>query len=285
MAIKEDKMDLKTLIQRHPLATYFGLAYAITWGGILLVAGATRLQGNAISAVQFALVMLMMLAGPSTASVLLTAILSGQEGLHELWARMSHWRVEGRWYAVALLITPVVLLGVLYTLATLVSPAYRPSFNILFGVAAGGLAGFFEEIGWSGFATPRLLQKHNVLAAGLLLGSSWGVWHLMAGWMGSIPGQELFWLADFVLFWVVTNTAYRILMTWVYSKTTSVLVAQIMHAFWTGALVTVLPTLSQAQTVVYEVVFAACLWGLVALLTIAYRKPQVQRTPQAQAMS
>jgi membrane protease YdiL (CAAX protease family) len=278
-------MNFKTLIQRHPLAAYFGLAYAITWGGSLLIAGPTRLSGSAISSVQFALVWLMMLAGPSMAGVLLTAALSGREGLRELWARMRHWRVEGRWYAVALLTTPLVLLGVLYTLAALVSPAYRPGFNLVFGIVAGGLAGFFEEIGWSGFATPRLLQKHSVLTAGLLLGVSWGVWHMMAGLMGGTPGQERFWLTEFLLFWVLTNTAYRILMTWVYSKTSSVLVAQIMHAFWSGAFATLLPVLAQAQTLVWEVIFAACIWGLVAILALANRNPQVQRTPQAQALS
>jgi membrane protease YdiL (CAAX protease family) len=251
----------------------------------LLIAGSTRLSGSAISTGQFILVLLMMLAGPSTAGVLLTTILSGRAGLRELWARMSHWRVAGRWYAVAVLTTPLVLLGVLYTLAAMVSPAYRPGFNILFGVAAGGLAGFFEEIGWSGFATPRLLQKYNVLAAGLLLGIPWGIWHMMAGLMGSTPGQELFWLADFLLFWVLTNTAYRILMTWVYSNTSSVLVAQIMHAFWSGTFATLLPVLAQAQTLVWEAIFAACIWGLVAVLAITYRKPQVRRTAQPQAVS
>jgi membrane protease YdiL (CAAX protease family) len=278
-------MNIKILIQRHPLAAYFGLTYAITWGGSLLIAGPTRLSGSAISSVQFILVLLMMLAGPSMAGLFVTAIVSGQEGLRELWARMSHWRVEGRWYAVALLTTPVVLLGVLYMLSMLVSPAYRPGFNLMFGITAGLLAGFFEEIGWSGFATPRLLQKHSFLVTGLLLGAFWGVWHMMAGFMGGTPGQELFWLGEFLLFWVLTNTAYRVLMTWVYSKTTSVLVAQIMHMFWSGAFATLLPTLAQTQTLVWEVIFAACIWGLVAVLAIAYRQPQVQQTLRPQALS
>jgi hypothetical protein len=62
-------------------------------------------------------------------------------------------------------------------------------------------------------------------------------------------------------------------------------VAQIMHAFWTGVLATVLPALSQAQTLLYEAIFAACLWGLVAILAIAYRRPQAQRALRPQALS
>lgn len=276
---------MKTIVQRHPLTSYFVIAYAIAWGGSLLVAGATRLQGSAISSAQLALVMLMMLMGPSVAGVLVTAIVSGRDGLRELGMRMRRWRVGGRWYAVAVLTTPVVLLGVLYALTVLVSPAYRPAFNLLFGLVAGGLAGFFEEIGWSGFATPRLLQKYSIVTGGLLLGVLWGVWHGMAGFMGSTPGQEAFWLVEFILFWVVTLTAYRILMTWVYSHTGSILVAQIMHAFFTGTLVAVLPVLAQRQTLVYEVIFAACLWGLVAVVAIAYRRPQVQQALPPQALA
>lgn len=271
-------MKIRALVQRHPLATYFILAYAIAWGGSLLAAGATRLQGNPLSSMQLALMMLAMLLGPSTASVVVTAIVSGQDGLRDLWARMRRWRVEGRWYGVAVLTNPLVLLSVLFSLILFVSPDYRPGFNLLFGLVAGGLAGFFEETGWSGFATPRMVQKYGVLSAGLLLGVLWGVWHGMAGFMGSTPGQEAFWLVEFVLFWVVTLTAYRILMTWVYSHTGSVLVAQIMHAFFTGTLVAVLPVLSQRQTLVYEVIFAACLWGLVVVVAIAYRKAQPQQT-------
>jgi uncharacterized protein len=278
-------MNFKATVQRHPLITYFILAYAIAWGGTLLVAGVTRLQGNSSSSPQLALVMLMMLMGPSVAGVVVTATVSGREGLRELGMRMRRWRVDGRWYGVAVLTTPLVLLSVLYALTLFVSPDYRPGFNLLFGLVAGGLAGFFEEIGWSGFATPRMLQRYGVLSAGLLLGVLWGVWHGMAGFIGSTPGQEAFWLVEFILFWVVTLTAYRILMTWVYSHTGSILVAQIMHAFFTGTLVAVLPVLAQRQTLVYEVIFAACLWGLVAVVATVYRKPQMQQALPPRALA
>lgn len=41
-------MKSKGWVQRHPLITYFGLAYLIAWGGRWLMAGATRLQGQAL---------------------------------------------------------------------------------------------------------------------------------------------------------------------------------------------------------------------------------------------
>lgn len=278
-------MNMKAFVQQHSLPTYFGLAYAIAWGGSLLVAGATRFQGKAISSEQIYLMMFLMLVAPGVAGVLVTASTVGRDGLRDLWARMGRWRVAARWYAVSFLVAPLLLLGILITLSLLVSPAYRPGFNLFYGIVAGGLAGFFEEIGWSGFATPRLLQKHGVLTAGLLLGVLWGGWHMMAGFLGSTPGQEAFWASEFLLFWVGALTAYRILMTWLYSKTGSVLVAQIMHAFFTGTLVAVAPTLRPEQTLGYETIFAICLWMGVVILAFVHYKDRMRQRQRAQAFS
>lgn len=266
-------MSLITLLRRHPLVSYFALAYAITWGGILLVGGVARLQGQAVPASQFPLVMLAMLLGPSTAGLAMTAATSGRVGLRDLGTRMRRWRVAPRWYALALLVNPVVTLAALWSLAALVTPAYTPGFNLLFGLVAGGLAGFCEEIGWSGFATSRLLERCGVLRGGLLLGVLWGSWHSLAGFIFSVPGQELLWFAEVLIYWVGALTAYRVLMTWVYSHTGSVLIAQLMHLCFTGAFITFEPALAQPLALVYRLVIALAFWVLVGLLTLALRRP------------
>jgi uncharacterized protein len=262
-------MNLRDWTERHPLIAYFGLTYVITWMGILLFAGVARFQGLALPMAAMVPILLVMLMGPSCASLILIAVTEGQAGLRHLWTRMRRWQVAPQWYMVALLTTPFVTLAVLLTLSTLVSSAYTPGFNLLFGLIVGGLAGFFEEIGWTGFATPRLLQRYGVLASGLVIGLLWGCWHMLAGFMGSVPGQEAFWAMDFFLFWVVLLTAYRILMTWVYSHTQSVLVAQLMHAFFSGTFVAFGPQISQAQTLLYDVSLAASFWVLVAILALS----------------
>lgn len=266
-------MSLVTTFRRHPLVSYFLLAYGITWGGILLVGGAARLQGAAVPASQFPLVMLAMLVGPSSAGLLMTAFTDGRAGLRDLGARMGRWRVSPRWYAVALLTNPVITLAALWGLAALVSPAYTPGFNLLFGLVAGGLAGFCEEIGWSGFATPRLIQRYGLLPGGLLLGLLWGSWHLLAGFVFSAPGTEGPWAVEAIVYWVGALTAYRVLMTWMYSHTRSVLVAQLMHLCFTGAFVTFEPMLSQPLALVYRLMIALALWSLVGLLAVALRQP------------
>lgn len=266
-------MSILAALRRHPLVSYFVLAYGITWGGIILVGGAARFQGLALPASQFPLVMLAMLLGPSTAGLAMTAITGGRAGLRDLGARMRCWRVAPRWYAVALLANPLVTLTALWGLALLVALAYAPGFNLAFGLVAGGLAGFCEEIGWTGFATPRLIERFGVLPGGLLLGVLWGAWHLLAGFVFTAPGQELFWAGEAVVYWVGALAAYRVLMTWVYNHTCSVLTAQLMHLCFTGAFLTFEPALVQPLALGYRLVVSLALWSLVGLLAVALRQP------------
>ena len=87
-------------------------------------------------------------------------LLEGRAGMRQLASRLKRWRVGARWYAVALLTTPLFLLAILWPLSALIEPAFAPRFQwALFAI--GVVAGRFEEIGWTGFATPRLLTRQN----------------------------------------------------------------------------------------------------------------------------
>ena len=93
---------------------------------------------------------------------------------------------------------PLLTLAILYALAVLISPAFAPTFSLL-GFAAL-LAGFFEEVGWTGFAVPRLRPNHRWLWVGLSVGALWGLWHGLADY--AIRGNALgsFWPITFALF-------------------------------------------------------------------------------------
>ncbi|MGH2364226.1 MAG: hypothetical protein ACRDHX_06195 [Chloroflexota bacterium] len=95
-----------------------------------------------------------MLVGPVVASIGLTAILGGKAGLHDLSDRMWRWCLAPRWYATAL-VAPATLLAVLFGLDVTVSATFAPHVFLL-GFLFGPIAGFLEEIGWSGFALPRM---------------------------------------------------------------------------------------------------------------------------------
>ena len=76
-----------------------------------------------------------------------------------------------------LLIPPAGILAVLGGLSLTVSPRFTPGFFV-FGIAAGMVAGFCEELGWTGLAYPRMQARFGWLPGALLLGVLWGLWHL-----------------------------------------------------------------------------------------------------------
>lgn len=260
-------------MKRHALLAYFVLAFAIAWGGILLVARSTGLPAAVGTPVDYKyLVFLAMIAGPSLASLALTASVDGRRGLRDLGRRLVRWRIGGRWYT-TLLIAPVTLAIVLAILSTgsavFVPPivAGAPAATILAYMLVAGLgAGFFEELGWTGFATPRLLARHGVVGTGLILGPLWAAWHGLSDFWGSASTFGPLWIAH-MLEWFVALTAFRILMTWVYSNTRSLLLGVLLHASFTGGQALLWPTgVSARDEVLWYGLFAVALWGVVGVL-------------------
>jgi membrane protease YdiL (CAAX protease family) len=231
---------IKALIKRYPLLSYVALSFAISWGGVLIVAGPGELLGTKeMSEALFPIVVLATLAGPSVAGILLTGLVYGKAGLRELLSRLLRWRVGVRWYAVALLTAPLTMLAGLLALS-LVSPAFRPLLFVVddqmgllvFSVVAGLIIGIFEELGWMGFAVPTLLgRRYGVLGTGLIIGLLWGVGHFSTYLGSSAPSGALplALLLPVLLFsW---QPAYRVLMVWVYERTGGSLpVAMLMSA-------------------------------------------------------
>lgn len=267
-------MNIRSFIQRHQLVSYFALAYGITWGGILVLLTSKGFRFAVMSEMQNVLVMFLFMAlGPSTSGITLTVALDGRAGLRELWMRLTRWRVGARWWAIALLTIPATTLAILTILSAFIAPAFAPNFQIV-GAMIGLIAGGFEEIGWTDFATPRLLKKHSALKAGFILGGLWAIWHLLADFSGNIAAMgSAGWLLWFTVFWLLSLPAYRMLMTWVYTKTQSVFVAQLMHASYTGWLFVFTPaTTSFNQNLLWQAIFAASLWVIVVVVVFVNRR-------------
>lgn len=277
-------MSIKILAKQYPIATYFGLAFAITWGSIVAVVAAKGFQSDALRMADVLLMFLAMLAGPSLAGLTLMAIVEGQAGLHALLSRMGRWRVKLRWYGVALFTIPLLLLALLYLLTIFVSSVYAPGVQIA-GFAIGIAAGFFEELGWTGFALPRMRARLSPLAAGLLLGVIWAVWHAMADYWGNIGALGAWWLPHFILFWVVPLPAYRMIMVWVYEHTESLLLAQIMHAGYTGSLLILSPSTTHEDSLLWKAIFATTLWVIVGAIAVTHRESLMRCRLQTRPVS
>jgi membrane protease YdiL (CAAX protease family) len=225
----------------------------------------------------FLFVMLVWLAGPSIASLLVTGLADGWAGLRALRSRLLTWRVGARWYAVALLTAPLVYVAMSFALS-LTSRAFLPNILttsdtaalLLMGLAYGLLGGgFCEELGWTGFAVPRLRQRYGVLTTGLIVGVLWGAYHFSVIYWSSSPSGALplvILLAQ-LFAWL---PAYRVLMVWVYDRTGSLLVAMLMHAVLTSGMIILTPTaISGVPLLTWLVVLAAVLWVVVAAVAVA----------------
>jgi uncharacterized protein len=134
-------------------------------------------------------------------------------------------------------------------------------------------AGFFEELGWTGFAVPTLLRlRHGVLGTGLIVGVLWGAWHFLTTFWGSGTASGALSLAILVpgvLFAIGILPAYRVLMVWVYDRTGSLLVAMLMHASLTASMLVLGPLATGAALATYILVFTAALWVVVGAIALA----------------
>jgi membrane protease YdiL (CAAX protease family) len=272
---------VKAFIKRRPVAAYFILTFAISWGGVLIL-GAPH--GMPTTSEQFEelypIVFLPYLLGPVISGMLLTALVDGRAGFRELLSRLLRWRVNGRWYALALLIAPLLALLILLPLS-LISPDFLPGIVtaddklalLLMGIAIGFIGGgLMEEPGWTGFAAPRLRRRYGVLATGLIIGFLWGVWHVLPTYWGSGDAAGALSLALLLppcFFYVAVLPAYRVLMVWVYDRTRSLPVVILMHTSLTASTLFILaPSVEGVQLFLYYFLLAAACWGLVVAVKV-----------------
>ena len=277
-------MKIKSLIHRYPVASYFVLAYLISWGGSFAIGGPKFLRGDPLDFEDAMRMGPLMLAGPFIAGIVMTYLVDGKTGLWDLFSRMLKWRVGLRWYAAALLIFPVLILGVLWALTALVSPDFAPTF-ITFGILGGLLAGFIEETGWMGFAYPRMETKYGTWRATIYLALLHGLWHAMAGYLGEAGTYGVYWLPRFIAMWFVAMTAMRVLLVWIYKNTGSLLLAQLTHASSSGFLIILGPsTISPANGTLWFAVYAVILWVPAAIVIARFRKTLMQQSLQDTAI-
>ena len=260
-----------SFLARHPVSAYFALTFAGSWLGAFSVAAPHLLRGEAIPKFAGLMMFPAMLLGPSVVGIILTRIVDGAAVLRDLFSRMRRVRFPARWYAVVF-IPPVLVLTVLLCMKTLVSPVFAPN-RFFIGIGFGFVAGFFEEIGWMGFAFPKMRRPTNALAPAILLGLLWSAWHIpVIDYLGTSTPHGAYWFPFFLAF-TAAMTAMRVLIAWTYANTNSVLLAQLLHATSTGSLVVFSPPrVSAAQESLWYTLYASVLWLFVALIATVFGK-------------
>jgi len=249
-------MALIQTFKRRPVPTYFVLVYALSWACWMPLA-----ISKTWAPVPFLVFATLGVSMPSLVGILLTALLTGKSGLRELFRRLGQVRVSLIWYAVVLLLLPVlqlVALGIpaLLGLAT-ISFAFS-GFVVLSSVGSG----VGEEFGWRGFALPRLQESRSAFGASLLLGLLWGLWHLPLQIARDLPLTAA-GLAQFASFLLLTS-GWSVLFTWVYDNTKGSLFLMILlHTVADIAALSV-PVSSWLSGVLYLIL----LWVTVTLVVV-----------------
>jgi len=256
---------LVQMMRRHPLLCYFLLAFCLTWAFELLALLLWHPYHGMAP---------ILLLGPALSALLMTAVLEGKPGVGRLLRRYVLWRVGLRWYQVVLLGIPALILLSALTVPGAIATFRAPtplflltSVLIYFIILTlGGPLG--EELGWSGFALPRLQQGHGPLAGTLLLGSLWGLWHLplflfIPGFNGAGTGFLGISLpfVEFVIFAI----ALRFLITWVFNNVGgSLLLVLLLHTSYNAGFFLLLSLVRLVNVNVYLVFVAAAVLIIVA---------------------
>jgi len=217
------------LLKRNHLVSYFALAFLFSWA-IYIPLIFVR-QGWVDWDISFS-VHYFASFGPMLAAIIVTALTAGKDGLRELWSRIVRWRVNWRYAAFAIL-SPIVIFALCLPIVRLIKGEW-PDLRLLgqvnylpyLGVWVLPLwlatFGFGEEIGWRGFALPRLQKTMSVSKATLALGLFWILWHVPTffyhdtyqgmGWL-MLPGFVFGVLCGAVLFtWLYNGSGGNVLM-------------------------------------------------------------------------
>jgi membrane protease YdiL (CAAX protease family) len=250
------RLDVRALV------TFFALAYALSWSWVFPLAAAhlVVLRGQSWPTHYPALF------GPAIAAVVVTMWTTGRQGIRDLLARMTRWRVSLRWWLAAL--TPAAFLG-LALIAMAGAGKALPSvadFGWFSGIPAVGLAGVLlfiflgamgEETGWRGYALPQLQRRFSPLTSSLILAVLWFGWHLpqffvISTYRDSSPVQYIGMLLGL--------TCGAVILTWLYNRSGgSILLVGVWHGLYnlvsgtqaaSGLLAAVVTTLVMIQGVV-----------------------------------
>jgi membrane protease YdiL (CAAX protease family) len=216
-------------MKKQPMLWYFILAFAFTYGLSFLAASAwlpLALKSVFLILYQFC---------PTVAALIVAHALGGWAEIKQLLKKFLIWRVGFKWYLFVFLFPVVarllavgvnVLLGGepprFFSSATVGFSGISPILIVLF-IGLFIRPSLVEEIGWRGFALPRLQERFGALGASLILGLLWGFWHFH-------PVNFPFY-KDWMLWFLLMAVCVSVIYTWIYNHTGgSVLLAALFHA-------------------------------------------------------
>lgn len=245
------------------LIGFFVLTYAVTWATFISVAAL------AIPATSPLGILLLHLGvySPSLVALWLTARAEGSAGVRALISGVFNWRVRARWYVFAVAFIPAIKLAAAVVVRLLSGawprPGTDPLYLIPLAIAFSTPFQAGEEIGWRGYALPRLADRFGLKGASVLLGLIWALWHLPQFFIREADtyGQS------FPLY-VLQVTALGIAFAWLYARTKgSLFLVMLFHAAINNAK-DIFPSATPGGTNTFSLSASLLGWVTVGLLWV-----------------
>lgn len=211
-------------LKNHPLILFYLLAFSLAWCIKIPVV---------LSNTDNILLRLLPSFFPAMAALVTAAVLAGRRGIGDLLRQAGKLRVPPVWYLIALA-GPITLNLLAVVLAIPFGDAFPrfdfPGIRLLPVIVVATFFALGEELGWRGFALPRLQSRSNTLVASLTVGMLWWAWHLPEALTGPGTGLSLQQIASLELRDLILDVAVSILMTWIYNNTgRSALLVALFH--------------------------------------------------------
>jgi membrane protease YdiL (CAAX protease family) len=205
---------------------FFLITYTVTWTCWILMIAIPVPASNPFRQV----LLLLGVFAPALVALLLTLRAEGRAGVCQLLQGVVRWQVAGRWYVFAISYTILIKFSaaVVYRLATGSWPSLGadPLYVLPFAILLSTPVQSGEEIGWRGYALPRMAARFGLASASVLLGVAWAAWHLPLFFFREADTYH----RSFILF-LVQVTALSVAMAWLWQRTgRSLLLTMVMHA-------------------------------------------------------
>jgi uncharacterized protein len=199
-----------TIIRRYPLVAFFALTYVFLGLGWLVFKGQIPFS-------------------PLLAALVVVPIIGGRSGLKAWAKRITHWRVEFRWYMAAILL-PLIVTASAAAINILLGASSKPIdtstfpeliFEAIFVFLFVGLG---EEPGFRGFALPRLQARYSATVATLILAVLGVIWHIPLFLSGDSPWTNipLIVVGYFVFTWLFNNSNGSVLIVMLFHTATAI---------------------------------------------------------------
>lgn len=217
-------------MSRTQISMYLFFTYGLTYISWTVYAVYIHRVDSALNfSDHMGILMLLGLMGPTLGAYLAIAFTGAKGGLKS-YHKQFRWNFGWRWLTIAIVL-PILLGGIGYAIGFTLEPELmrgnemRAVYTFIPALLSSIVFGGLEELGWRGLLLPSLLGRFGFYRSTLIVGVAWTLWHI-----------PLFFIPDSGQYgnnfgiYAMELIGYSFILTWLYVRTRSVILAVLFHA-------------------------------------------------------